>query len=309
MTLVDPETGEVMRLNVHQARWSGNVHPAADRFRRMTSSEFETLKRDIEVNGQLDPIWLEGSAGDLIDGRHRMRVCEELGIEPWFAIYHGHDIEGFIDSKNLQRRHLSKQEAATQRKRTVAEKHAEGKSTRTIADEVGVSNATVARDLDEVLHDVTPADAAAPETVVGKDGKTYAARKAKTVWTEQQARDFLERVDALTGPASRDELAADYGITAESIPGTISTLRKRFNIAGTDKKQFTAMRRDAHVVLNRMCEQIVGLGLLVEEAPLHAADAETADRWTGDLRIAMSALRGFVKEVSHKPVQRKRDQQ
>jgi HTH domain len=73
----------------------------------------------------------------------------------------------------------------------------EGMSGRAIADAVGVSNATVSRDLDaieaeQVLHDVTPES---PSTVIGRDGKTYPAQpKPKPTPVNTMVADDLHRL-------------------------------------------------------------------------------------------------------------------
>ena len=55
------------------------IHAAANKVRMMDTTEYETLLNDIRANGQLVPaVLLEGQ---LIDGRNRMKACQELGIE------------------------------------------------------------------------------------------------------------------------------------------------------------------------------------------------------------------------------------
>ena len=49
-------------------------------FHDMSVAEYESLKRDIETNGQLHPIILY--QGKVLDGWHRLRACRELGKEP-----------------------------------------------------------------------------------------------------------------------------------------------------------------------------------------------------------------------------------
>lgn len=57
------------------------VHPLADRFPPMTDQEFAALKTSIAPPGQqIEPIVL--LEGKILDGRHRARACDELGIAP-----------------------------------------------------------------------------------------------------------------------------------------------------------------------------------------------------------------------------------
>jgi ParB-like chromosome segregation protein Spo0J len=81
-------------------------HPVADLFPMMSASEFARLKTDIETNGQREDIvvW----RGLLIDGRNRLRACEELGIEPQIAeLMDETDPVQYALSHNLHRRHLT----------------------------------------------------------------------------------------------------------------------------------------------------------------------------------------------------------
>ena len=46
---------------------------------RMSSTAYDALKKDIEINGQLDPVLVY--RGKIIDGRHRWLIISELGID------------------------------------------------------------------------------------------------------------------------------------------------------------------------------------------------------------------------------------
>lgn len=52
----------------------------------MTSDAWETLRDSIAAQGLLVPIvtW----RGQVVDGRHRLRACEETGREPSFVALH-----------------------------------------------------------------------------------------------------------------------------------------------------------------------------------------------------------------------------
>jgi len=82
------------------------IHPAAELFPPMTEAEFLGLKEDIREHGQREAIvvW----QGQLIDGRHRLRACRELGIEPEIAeLMDETDPWQYVVSHNLHRRHLT----------------------------------------------------------------------------------------------------------------------------------------------------------------------------------------------------------
>lgn len=72
----------------------------------MSASEYARLKSDIEANGQREDIvvW----RGLLVDGRNRLKACEELSIEPQIAeLMEETDPVQYALSHNLHRRHLT----------------------------------------------------------------------------------------------------------------------------------------------------------------------------------------------------------
>ena len=114
------------------------IHPLAKLLPDLSPDEFKKLKADIEKNGQVEPIWvevgLEAKDAIILDGRHRLRACKELGIKPHFKQYSHYPREekkpplsqaDFIWSKNVLRRHLTAdQRAAIAAKWSDAEKEA-----------------------------------------------------------------------------------------------------------------------------------------------------------------------------------------
>lgn len=75
----------------------------------MTAEEFVELKRDIQANGQLMPIWILNDK--IVDGRNRYQACVDLGIEPLYQTVPGHPdmaaLLTFVISLNEKRRHLN----------------------------------------------------------------------------------------------------------------------------------------------------------------------------------------------------------
>lgn len=82
-----------------------NIHPLAELIPGMTDAEFADLKADIAANGQREPITIY--EGMVLDGRHRYRACEELGIESFQKLYEGSEPAAFVISLNVKRRSLS----------------------------------------------------------------------------------------------------------------------------------------------------------------------------------------------------------
>lgn len=81
-----------------------NLHPIAKLFPSMPPEDFEAFKADIKANGVLIPVLVH--EGQILDGRHRWRACDELGIECPTQVWNGKDAWMDAQSLNLMRRHL-----------------------------------------------------------------------------------------------------------------------------------------------------------------------------------------------------------
>jgi ParB-like chromosome segregation protein Spo0J len=88
-----------------------HIHEAANLFPPMSDAEFAALRESIRVDGQTDPIWTW--QGKVIDGRHRLRACNELNIEPKMCEWDGKgSLIAFVVARNLTRRHLDESQRA-----------------------------------------------------------------------------------------------------------------------------------------------------------------------------------------------------
>jgi ParB-like chromosome segregation protein Spo0J len=155
----------------------------------LSDDEYLSLKDDITERGLQVPIELD-EQGNILDGHHRLKICEELGIKNYPTIIRaGLSEEEKLEhvlSLNLNRRHLDRD----QRKELVGKLRSKNMSTRRIARVVGVSKDTVYRDSQGVSDDTPP-------TVVGADGKEYPAKKKKTTVVNKDAKDLRKSLEAL----------------------------------------------------------------------------------------------------------------
>lgn len=87
------------------------VHPAAELFPLIQGADFATFMADIAANGQMEPIVIDRD-GRVIDGRNRLRACEQLGLTPKTTVYDGTDVVQYVVSHNLHRRHLTDSQRA-----------------------------------------------------------------------------------------------------------------------------------------------------------------------------------------------------
>lgn len=80
-------------------------HPLADLLPEMSSDDFSALVASIRENGQRVPIVMY--EGKVLDGRHRVRACADLGIDPVCETYDGDNPASHVLALNVSRRHLS----------------------------------------------------------------------------------------------------------------------------------------------------------------------------------------------------------
>jgi ParB-like nuclease family protein len=85
-------------------RFTGEIHPFADRFPMLDDESLKELAEDVAASGLLHPIVLN-PAGTLLDGRNRLRACEMAGVDPTFVVHAG-DPVALIVSANVRRRQM-----------------------------------------------------------------------------------------------------------------------------------------------------------------------------------------------------------
>lgn len=144
------------------------------------------LRDSIEKHGVVVPVVVDQD-GRIIDGHHRSRIADDLGIPYMKRTQQVADEDEFRHLSvelNTIRRHMPIEE----RQRIVAELRAAGHSERAIANTVGVSKTQVRNDLQVVTGDHLPAE------VTGQDGKRYPATKptATTVRVESTGQTAIQ---------------------------------------------------------------------------------------------------------------------
>lgn len=169
--------------------------------------QYEALKADIAARGVLVPVVLDED-GEVIDGHHRKRAADELGIDYPREIHAGlsdDERQEMAVVLNLRRRHLTRE----QRRALVAGLRGRGWSTRRIADTTGVAQTTVRRYISGEPFGSPGARS------VGRDGKSYPARRpaaitAKSAREVERARTVLREADgALADEFRAGDLSPD----------------------------------------------------------------------------------------------------
>jgi len=85
-------------------------HEFASLLPGMTDDEQAKHVEDVREKGQMVPIVL--CNGKVLDGRHTLKSCIQIGIECKFEVYKGKDPSGYVRSKNAIRRHLTPSQLA-----------------------------------------------------------------------------------------------------------------------------------------------------------------------------------------------------
>lgn len=90
------------------------IHPVANLLPEMSAAEFSELKASIKANGGNRVPIIVHINGLILDGRHRKRACDELGLKPLLRVVSGTDNEclKLVLDLNLTRRHLDEAQRA-----------------------------------------------------------------------------------------------------------------------------------------------------------------------------------------------------
>lgn len=149
----------------------------------LTDDEYQALKDNIATFGVLHPVVVDED-GNIIDGHHRVRACDELGIDYPKTILPGLTEQQKLEqslSFNLARRHLTPE----QKQALVADLRERGLSIRVISEQTGIPKSTVHR-YASAVPDGTP------EYVTGEDGKRYRAVREPVTKKRDYVAEYLE---------------------------------------------------------------------------------------------------------------------
>lgn len=131
------------------------------------------LRASIELEGVLVPVIVD-QAGRIIDGHHRARIAEELGVDyATISLSVNDDEHGRVLAAKLNA--VRRQLKPKQRRLVVGGLRQRGLGITAIAKALGVSVGTVHGDL-QVFNPEN-----LPDSITGRDGKLYPAKRAKDV--------------------------------------------------------------------------------------------------------------------------------
>ena len=136
----------------------------------LSGDEYEELKADIAERGVMVPIEFD-EAGNVLDGHHRLRVCEELGIKEYPKVIRvglsEEDKRLHARKLNMARRHLTQEQRREMIKRQLLE--TPEKSDRQISAGLGVDRRTVDRIREQMVDNIELGHC---PSSIGADGKT-----------------------------------------------------------------------------------------------------------------------------------------
>lgn len=214
-------------------------HPLANIFPLMEGADYSALVEDIRRHGLREPIVVLD--GLVLDGRNRLRACEDAGAAADTVAFTGDDPVAYVVSANLRRRHLSESQRAVCGAKLA--NVGRGGDRRSLQDQTAnlpfdgetVSNADAAGLLNvserSIRHARTVVDSGAPalldKVVSGEVAVSVAADVARLPAVEQQevvARgeaailQAASRIKAERSQAGKVERAAKIAAAAQTVP-------------------------------------------------------------------------------------------
>jgi ParB-like chromosome segregation protein Spo0J len=174
----------------------------------LSPEEYAALKADIAARGVLVPVEYD-EEGHILDGVHRVQICQELGVDWPRTVSTGLTEEEKLERAlrlNLARRHLGKEH----KQQLAIRLRQQGWTQTRIAGALLISQGTVSMWLNEFINldKLTP-----PQEVHGKDGKHYPNRRTRRLSTqpsheaERAEEDFDASSTPLEQPAQLDVLS------------------------------------------------------------------------------------------------------
>lgn len=236
-------------------------HKLSAAFPAMTDGEFQGLVADIGVNGQRHPIII--FEGAVIDGWHRLRACNQLGIRPEFrAIEEDVDPIGYVISLNFHRRHLSASQragaiVACNEWRSDGQRGAEKLRTGAELPQTAVQMAETAQVSTRTIESAKAAQTAGFGELI-RDGKIDAKPAAEL---SRKAPEIAARVVAkeITPEQGKEELKSIFSGTPQSIGRVMrdGTVRRPPGPPPNPKRELpTVPGPDLNAQIDRLCSQL-----------------------------------------------------
>lgn len=258
------------------------IHPLAGIIPEMTEQEYADLRADIYENGLRVPITLYEH--QVLDGRHRLRACQELGIEPTFETYEGDEPRTYILSMNLHRRQLT----TSQRAMVLAQ------SMEPLAEAIR------ARSRERSNQNLRPGNT--PGSAKDKPKSVKTPTSAPTNRGTAAALAPLAKVSGSTVTRANVVNKADPDLAQRVLEGEIGLNRAWSIVKGKEERP-----SEEHIgkysprTVERVAQQAAGLAVAVDAINIRSSvktlDGERLEKVRSDLRRGIKALNALAREA------------
>lgn len=196
--------------------------------RPLTDREYADLRESIEAAGRVEVAVVVDRRGNVVDGKHRLMIADELRLDRVPVKVEESDdeetLEKLAEDLNGCRRQYTRQQLAEWRERRQERAEAmrtAGMSLRQIAEEEGVTQTTIQKDLEAAGPD-------APEKVCGKDGLQRPARKSTREEAAERRRQIAELlVDDEYGEMTAGKIAELLRVSPRTVQRDIQALARQ----------------------------------------------------------------------------------
>lgn len=264
----------------------------------MPERDFDAFVADIEKHGVREPVVIYDDM--ILDGRHRWRACERLGIVVPTVRFTGsaEDAERLAESLNRHRRHMT----IAQRRELIMQelKRNPTQSDRSIARKVNVTADTVGSVRAKLEDSGTVSKV---DTRIGSDGVTQPAKRtngaghAPRETTKRPVRQRIEEMRALAAAGhSTHQIADAQGIGLEYA----NMLMTKNNISVCVPRRGRPI--DGARVVRESVSTLSGVAHGLRLAGDFALDADEASAIRIELREALRQIRMLdlkLKEIAH----------
>jgi ParB-like chromosome segregation protein Spo0J len=151
----------------------------------LSLDEYEALRESIREKGVIEPV-VTDEEGNVIDGHHRVKACEELGVKYPTRIIAGFSEEQKQDLSvelNMHRRHLTKE----QKKELAVNLRKQGWTQERIGKALGVPQQTISRWFTHLSNPDQPSPKSQPDPEIIRLKKEIEAREESEKRLEQEA--------------------------------------------------------------------------------------------------------------------------
>lgn len=195
--------------------------------RPLTDREYADLRASIEEKRRIEAAVLVDRKKNVVDGKHRLMIADELGLEHVPIVVMDTDDQEYLhrmaEDLNACRRQFTRKQIAELKRRRQARaeaKRAAGMSLRQIAEEEGVTYTTIQKDLED------SEEGQALEKVRGKDGALRPAKKG----TREEAATRRQQIAQMLANDEYEELTA--GEIAELLDVSVRTIQRDLKAIG-----------------------------------------------------------------------------